>query len=167
MDYQKASRYWIDKEKDSVKMDKLKLLERIDAFLKEHNTMALATGYQDKVRCTPLEYNYYDGFFYVFSEGGEKFVGLEKNSNVSAAIFDSYTGFGSIHSLQVTGHVEIIDEDSDEFEHVATKKGLNMKAVRKMGVSFHLLKIVPEMYEFLDSDLKKEGYSNRQRYVFD
>lgn len=30
----------------------------------------------------------------MFSEGGEKFIGLEKNANVSLAIFDKYDGFG-------------------------------------------------------------------------
>ncbi len=166
MDYSKASQYWIDKEKDSVKVKKEELLEKINAFISSHNTMALATGYGDEVRCTPLEYNYYDGYFYIFSEGGEKFRYIEKNRHVSCAIFDAYMGFSSIHSLQVTGHIEVIEPDNEEFAAVCTKKGLNIKAIEKMGVPFHLLKIIPERYEFLDSSLKKEGYSNRQKYIF-
>ena len=70
MDYQKASQYWIEKDKEGVRMEKEELKKRIDSFIENHNTLALATGYNDEVRCTPLEYNYYDGYFYIFSEGG-------------------------------------------------------------------------------------------------
>ena len=40
------------------------------------------------VRCTPLEYSYHDGCFGIFTESGEKFIGLEKNKNVSLAVFE-------------------------------------------------------------------------------
>ena len=39
----------------------------------------------------------------MFSEGGRKFIGLEKNSHVCLAIYDKYDGFGNLRSLQVTG----------------------------------------------------------------
>lgn len=44
-----------------------------------------------------------DGKFWMFSEGGRKFIGLEKNSHVCLAIYDKYDGFGNLRSLQVTG----------------------------------------------------------------
>lgn len=44
------------------------------------------------MRCTPIEYSYHDGRFWMFSEGGEKFIGLEKNENVCLAIYDKYDG---------------------------------------------------------------------------
>ncbi len=167
MDYKKASQYWIEKDKTSKKVEKEELLKRIEAFILSHNTMALATGYQDEVRCTPIEYNYYDGNFYLFSEGGLKFKYLENNRNVAASIFEGYTGFSSIHSLQIQGRVEIIEEDSEEFSYVAKRKGINIDAIKKMGGSFHLIKLIPASYNFLDSSLKKDGYSNRQEYIFD
>ena len=40
---------------------------------------ALAAGIGDYVRCTLLEYSYHDGQFWIFTEGGEKFIGLERN----------------------------------------------------------------------------------------
>ena len=166
MDYKTASQYWINKDKDSVKMKKEELFCFIEEFLKNHNTMALATCHDNSVRCTPIEYNYYDGNFYLFSEGGQKFSNLEANKNVSASIFEAYTGFQNIHSIQITGTIEVIEPDSDEFAKVCTKKGLNMEALKKMNVPFHLLKLAPSKYEILDSTLKKLGYSNRQTYEF-
>lgn len=166
MDYQKASQYWVEKDAKSVHMDKDALLKIIDGFLKEHNTLALATASEGYVRCTPVEYNYYDGYFYLFSEGGKKFINLEKNKEVSFAIFDSYQGFGKIHSLQVQATCEIIDPESEEFASICAKKGLNLAALKKMGAPFHLLKLIPHSYDFLDSDLKKYGYSNRQHLDF-
>ena len=49
---------------------------------------ALAAGIGDYVRCTLLEYSYHDGQFWIFTEGGEKFIGLERNKNVSLAVFE-------------------------------------------------------------------------------
>ena len=166
MHYQKASQYWIEKDKEGVRMEKEELKKRIDSFIENHNTLALATGYNDEVRCTPLEYNYYDGYFYIFSEGGLKFKNLEHNKNVSAAIFEPYQGFNRIHSLQITGVIEIISPESEEFTHVCQKKGINIQALNRMNVPFHLLKLVPNRYNLLDSDLKALGYSNRQEYIF-
>lgn len=166
MNYQKASQFWLVKEKDVVSLEKKKLLERIEKFILSHNTLALATGYDGEVRSTPVEYNYYDGFFYIFSEGGLKFKYLEKNKNVSACIFDSYTGFCSIHSLQIKGHCHIIAKEDEEYDSILVKKGLDKKALEKMKVEFYIIKIIPERYDFLDSSLKKEGFSNRQHYIF-
>lgn len=58
MDYQKAANYWIEKDKNSKHMEREALLSHIEDFLKEHNTCALATGFGDFVRCTPIEYHY-------------------------------------------------------------------------------------------------------------
>ena len=51
-------------------------------FIQEHKVCALATGSGEYVRCTPIEYNFVDGAFYLFSEGGMKFKGLKDNKNV-------------------------------------------------------------------------------------
>lgn len=59
MDYQKAASYW--EEKDTVKMEKSKLIQEVEEFIASHNTCALATGCDDFVRCTPIEYTYMDG----------------------------------------------------------------------------------------------------------
>ena len=102
-DYDEQARYWIEKEAASKGMEKEKLKEWIEAFIKERNTCALATASSDFVRCTPIEYNYLDGAFYLFSEGGLKFIGLKENKYVSLAIYDAYDGFGNLKGLQVQG----------------------------------------------------------------
>ena len=61
--------------------------QEIEKFIKSHNTCALATGYDDKIRCTPIEYLYLTGMFYIISEGGEKFANIMLNKNVSLSIF--------------------------------------------------------------------------------
>ena len=91
------------------------LKEKIDAFIKAHNTCALATASSGMVRNTPIEYNYVDGFFYFFSEGGLKFKCLKENKNVGLAIFEPYRGFGQLKGLQVEGSAEILEPFSDEY----------------------------------------------------
>lgn len=163
MDFDSASKYWIEKDRDGKKLSREVLLPRIEAFIKSHNTLALATGYQDEVRCTPVEYFYHDGKFYIFSEGGIKFRYLKDNLNVSASVFDSYTGFSSIHSLQMQAKVTVVEEEKELYEILALK-GISPAVFSKLSV--HLLRLDVTSYDFLDSDLKKEGYSNRQHLDF-
>lgn len=58
MDYQKAAAYWDETDKNAVKMERTELLKEIETFIRAHNTCALATGYGDQVRCTPIEYKH-------------------------------------------------------------------------------------------------------------
>lgn len=90
-EYKKAVDFWKAKECKEMLSDQLKLV--VEEFL--HNSSicnssicALATETDDYVRCTPLEYSYHDGCFGIFTESGEKFIGLEKNKNVSLAVFE-------------------------------------------------------------------------------
>ena len=86
-------------------------------FIQEHKVCALATGSGEYVRCTPIEYNFVDGAFYLFSEGGMKFKGLKDNKNVCLAIFDAgdKVGFGELHSAQISGAAEIVEPFSEEY----------------------------------------------------
>ncbi len=61
MDYEKAASVWLEKDKDSVHMEEDVLKDKIDEFIKAHNTCALAVASGVFVRCTPIEYNYVDG----------------------------------------------------------------------------------------------------------
>ncbi len=166
MDYEKASNYWIEKDKTSIKMNPDELLKMIEEFIRKHNTMALATGFSNEVRCTPIEYTYENGCFYLFSEGGLKFKYLEHNKNVSASIFDQFTTFSDIHSVQITGIIEIV-EDDDEYKRILNLKGIKFESIKKIKESLHLLKLWAFKVEALDSATKLFGCSNRQTYFFD
>ena len=85
-EYKKAVDFWKAKECKEMLSDQLKLV--VEEFLHNSSICALATETDDYVRCTPLEYSYHDGCFGIFTESGEKFIGLEKNKNVSLAVFD-------------------------------------------------------------------------------
>lgn len=109
--FKKASQYWNNKEQIPVPEKELK--KTVEEYISSNNTCALATGTGDYVRCTPIEYSYHDDKFWLFSEGGEKFIGLEKNDNVCLAIYDKYDGFGNLKSLQIMGKAQIIEPFSD------------------------------------------------------
>ena len=162
MDYDTAASYWTEKAKDSVSMEPEALKERIDSFIKGHNTCALATASADMVRCTPIEYNYLDGIFYLFSEGGLKFKALKENRRVGMAIYEPYGGFGNLKSLQVEGNAEIIEPFSDEYMKLLEYKKIPVEAIKKMPHPMNLIKIVPDSFDYLDSDLKKDGFDIRQ-----
>ena len=152
MDYRAAANYWVEKDKDAVKMDREELSGEIETFLKKHKVCALATAAGEFVRCTPIEYNYVDGCFYLFSEGGLKFRALEKNKHVCLAIYEESAGFGNLAGLQVTGEAEIVEY-----------KKIPVDMLKKLPQPMNLIKIVPDVYDFLKSDLKKRGFSSRQQ----
>ena len=166
MDFDKASRFWIDKEAASKVAPDAR--EKLENFIKEHKVCALATGAGGYVRCTPIEYNFIDGMVYLFSEGGMKFKGLKDNKNVCLAIFDAgyKVGFGELHSAQISGAAEIVEPFSEEYLKLLQYKHIPEEMIRKMPESMHLIKITPVEADFLDKDFKKDGYDARQKVVF-
>lgn len=161
-----ASEFWTDQETSLIKMERSELLKEIESYLVSHNTCVLATGSGDFVRATPIEYTYYKGYLYMFSEGGLKFKALCKNKNVSVAIFDNYSGFGKLGGMQITARAEIIAEDGEDYAELLRLKGINPNALKKLGHPMHLLKIVPSRIDYLSSEIKKKGFSSRQFIEF-
>ena len=162
MDYDSAASLWVEKDKDSVHMEEAALKDKIEEFVNAHNTGALAAAAGDFVRCTPIEYNYVDGSFYLFSEGGLKFKALKDNKHVAFAIFEPYTGFHQLKSLQVMGVASMVEPFTDEYLKIMEIKKIPVDAMKKLPLPLNLIKIVPESFDLLDSDLKKDGFGNRQ-----
>ncbi len=138
------------------------LKQRITGFIRRHNTCALAVAAGDFVRCTPVEYNYTEGSFYLFSEGGLKFKALKENKNVCLAIYEEYQGFGKLDGLQVTGTAEIVEPWSEEYFKILAFRKIPEAAMRQLPEPMNLIKIVPTVMDFLCSELKTEGYGSRQ-----
>lgn len=161
-DYDKAAAHWIERDRDSAHMEGAALKEKIEEFVGAHNTCALATGAGAFVRNTPIEYNYVDECFYFFSEGGLKFKGLKENKNVSIAIFESYGGFGQLKSLQVQGEASMIEPFSEEYLKLMEHKKIPVEAMKKLPQAMNLIKVAPTAFDYLDSDLKKDGFASRQ-----
>ena len=164
-EYKQAANYWVEKDVSAVKMEQEELKTYVEASILTHNTCALATGYGDFVRCTPIEYTYREGAFWIFSEGGTKFIPLEHNPNVCLAIFDPYGGFNGLLGLQVTGVAEMIEPFSEEYLEAAKVKNLSEAAMRKFSKPMNLIKITPTVIDCISSEVKKRGFSPRQRLI--
>lgn len=166
-EFQAAVNYWKEKDAKSVRMERSKLAEAVEAYIRSKNTGALATGAGDFVRCTPLEYSYHDGFFWIFSEGGEKFIALEKNSNVCLAIFDGYGAPGGLHGMQVMGRAEMVEPFSEEYMSHAAYRKVSTAFLEKQKPPMNLIRIKPTRIDYLRSEFKKEGCSSRQTLVLE
>lgn len=166
MDFKEAQTYWKEKEATSAKMDAATVQKKMTEYINANNTCALATGADGFIRNTPIEYSYHDGCFWMFSEGGEKFVGLEKNPNVCIAVFDKYTGFGNLKGLQMMGAASIVEPFSEEYNTHAAVKKIPLAALQKMNPPMNLIKVQPVSADFLNSDFKKDGFDSRQHIEF-
>jgi hypothetical protein len=161
-EYVIAAEHWDKKDATSKKVAKETLKEAIGKHIQANNTCAFASGFGDYIRCTPLEYAYHDGAFYFWSEGGKKFIGLEKNKKVCLAIYDKYQGFGVLNGLQVMGIATIIEPFSEAYIQEATNKKIPLEVLKKLPEPLHLIKVEPKHYDFLSSSFQKDGYSSRQ-----
>ncbi len=161
-DYVKAIEHWKPVDAAAVKMPDEKLKAAIEEYICKNNICALATGSGSQIRNTPIEYSYHDGAFWMFSEGGEKFIGLEKNKQVCLAIFDGYAGFRKLKGMQVQGEANIIEPFSEEYIAAAAFKKIPIEALKKLPQTMYLIKVIPQRIDFLNSDFKKDGYGSRQ-----
>lgn len=166
MNYKRAQSYWKEKEAASVRMDSGVLRQKIIEYINANNTCALATGTGDFIRNTPIEYSYHDGCFWMFSEGGEKFIGLEKNPNVCIAIFDKYTDFSTLKGLQIMGTAQLVEPFSAEYNAYAAVKKIPLSALQKLNPPMNLIKIQPVRADFLNSAFRQDGFDSRQHLVF-
>lgn len=161
-EYQAAIHYWEEKDAASVKLEPDKLRSMVEEYIQVNNTCALASGTGDYVRCTPIEYSWHDNYFWMFSEGGKKFIGLQENPHVCLAIYDRYEGFGKLHGMQVMGLAELVEPFSEAYNAHAAWKNISLEALGKLPSPMHLIRIRPTRIDCLFSDFKQLGCSPRQ-----
>jgi len=165
-EFKDAADYWKNKDKNGKKMGRDELVEAAAAFIRAHNTCALATGAGSFVRCTPLEYSFHDGAFWIFSEGGMKFFALEQNRNVCLAIYDAYGGFNRLGGIQVDGEAELVERFCDEYNLAAQERNISLESLKKLPTPMYLIKITPKHADILNSDFQKQGFDCRQSTEF-
>lgn len=165
-EYQEAANYWNRKDATDVKINSDELMRIAEDYILTNNTCALATGSGSFVRCTPIEYTYYHRAFWMFSEGGQKFIALENNQNVSLSIFDKFEGFGKLKGMQVTGIAKMIEPFSKEYNMIAEYKKLPIEGLKKLPHPLYLIQIVPTRIDFLNSEFKGKGCASREFIEF-
>ena len=139
--------------------------KEIEDFLKRKNTCTLATGYEDYIRATPIEYEYYDGNIYIISEGGLKFIGLSENKKVCICIYEDYTNMNNLCGLQISGNSEILEPWCEEYMETLDRKGLIIENILKLPFNMNIIKVIPDKYEFLYSKFKNLGFDSKQTYI--
>lgn len=160
--YKQAVSFWERRDEKEKKMEGAALYEWIDEFLSEHKVLAFASGSDELIRCTPLEYGWHEDALWIFTEGGYKFRALRANRNVAAAIFDPDASFGKLKSVQIKGTAEIVEPFSEEYNNAAEKRNIPASALQKLEEPMWLLKIIPSEIVCLNSEFKKDGYGSRQ-----
>ena len=167
INYEHFKNFWIEQQKTAKHMDREAALAHIKEFIKNHNTCGFATGTGDYIRCTPIEYTFMNDEFWFVSEGGSKFIGLEKNKNVALAIFEYYGDVRDSHGLQVMGKAVLYDRDGEELKKLLEFKGIPYDAMKAAKVEVAVVRVIPEVYEMYDTDFVKQGYDVRQIVRFD
>lgn len=165
-EFEEAAGYWKKKDAAGKKMDRETLTAAMEMYIQAHNTCALATGAGTFVRCTPIEYSWHDGAFWMFSEGGMKFAALEQNRNVCLAIYDAYDGFDNLGGMQASGEAELVEPYCEEYAAAAAAKKIPLESLKKLPSPMHLIKVTPKHIDFLSSAFQKQGFDCRQSMEF-
>jgi hypothetical protein len=103
-----------------------------------------------------------NGFFYILSEGGEKFANILRNPKVSLCIYNEYQGMNELGGIQITGSAELVGTGTGEYTSVLNKKGLDLDKINKLPISLNMIKITISKMEFLWSEFAKMGYDVKQ-----
>jgi menaquinone-dependent protoporphyrinogen IX oxidase/uncharacterized protein YhbP (UPF0306 family) len=164
IEYSMKLKYLAEKIISPLDHDDLKMA--IDEFLTSHNTCTLATCHSNRVRSTPIEYNYHNGFLYLLTEGGEKFANLLLNKNVSVSVYEDFKGMNSLKGMQITGKASLVDSGEEEYKGVLEFKGLNIEFIKSLPIKMNMIKIAPDKIEFLNSQFKIDGYDAKQIYNY-
>lgn len=166
-------------EREKVVFEKLKIRlidsisekelgEVITEYLNQHNVPHLATGRDNELRSTPLEYFNNGLTVYIFSEGGGKFANLKVNPKVSYSICDPYEpaeDFFGASGLQVWGNAYTFkkNEDLKKYEEIY-KYSRNADALKKQGLeqmasvlNFNVITIEPLKFRYLNL---RKGFRN-------
>lgn len=144
-------------------VDREVLTEFIEKFLHEHNTCTLSTSYKTRLRGTPIEYSYKDGYFYFVSEGGEKFANILLNKSVALSIYNSFEGMDKLESIQISGEAELIPIGSKDYKEIMKGKGIKYN---KLPFNLNMFKVKAVEAEILWSGFSIKGYDVKQYFKF-
>lgn len=151
----------------SPNMPSSHLKKTVEEFLTAHNTCTLSTAAGGRVRATPIEYTYENGFIYLLSEGGEKFANILLNKMVSIAVYEDYTGMNNLAGMQISGQAHIVPREKPEYVEILKIKGLNPDFINKLSINLNMVKITLEKVEFLYSAFQEMGHETKQIFKFD
>lgn len=154
------------KDKTS-KMPRHQVRARIEDFIQEHDTCSLSTGVGERVRGTPIEYTYQDGYMYILSEGGEKFANIMLNNNVALAIYEPFQGMNKLGGMQIKGTAFLVEENTPEYKEIIARKGIEYEKLAKFPAKLNAIKIKMQEVEFTWYKFKEMGYEIKQYYNYE
>ena len=164
VNYDDAAAHWQVREKDAARMPEAELQDAMEKFVESHRVCALACASSDGslVRNTPIEYEWFDGAFWMFSEGGLKFRALATNKRVCLAIFDPDPTFGHLAGMQVTGVAEVLEPFGPDYLAACEYKGIPAERLRALPFTMMAIRVLPTRVDMLCSAFKDGGYDVRQ-----
>lgn len=53
---------------------------------------------------------------------------------------------------------------SEEYIEVMSLKGIKIETLKNIPMNMNLIKVIPEQFEFLNTDFKNKGFDSKQYY---
>jgi len=155
------------KDVDYKKIPEDELRKHIDEYLNSHDVCVLGTGSGEHVRTTPVTYKYRDGFFYIVSEGGNKFANMLANSHVSLSIYnETPSGKFGRAGMQLTGTISLFTPGDAGYRDIFEAAELNFKRLSSLPWIMNGIKVKLSNAEFRWSGFSDLGHGRVQQYNF-
>ena len=148
-------------------MERAKLVEAVDAYIRSKNTGALATGAGTLSAARPSSTATMTEPSGFSLRAREKFIALEKNDNVCLAIFDGYGSPGGLHGMQVMGKAEMVEPFSEAYMAHAAYRKVPAELLKKQSPPHEPDPHQAPQIDYLCSEFKKAGCSSRQSLVLE
>ena len=142
------------------------LMERVKNYLKEHNTMTLATVGKKGISAAAVFYSetqQCDYLLFVSSPNSEHIANLGMDTKCAATIQNDGLEWEIIKGLQIKGIVELADENDwdiyfKKFPYIKENKTLS-NSLKKVN----LYKFIISWARLIDNS---KGFGNREEYNF-
>lgn len=67
-----------------------------------------------------------------------------------------------VGGVQITGTAHIVEAFSDEYDKLVEVRKIPKHVMETMKIQLHLIKLIPTEIDYLNTELRKSGYSSRQ-----
>lgn len=69
-----------------------------------------------------------------------------------------------LKGIQISGKSEVTPIWSKEYVELINVKGLNSEIFKNLPMNLNLIKVVPQVFEFLNTDFKEKEKDSKQYY---
>ncbi|VVC02773.1 Pyridoxamine 5'-phosphate oxidase [Candidatus Burarchaeum australiense] len=142
------------------------LERKIFSFLECHNMCVLCTiDDNDFPRGSPMEYWVVKPNIFLAAAEGRKLDNIRRDNRVCVAVYAQFEeNFNRMQGVQIFGRAQIINYGKPAYAKAFERKGYFGIDLKKNPRYTHLIKVVPDFIEYIESELAKDVIKTKRTW---